>query len=118
MQIRRVLNACWHHGIDHLSFLLVDRMTTMPCSTPAGITESITVLGVVGVRHLFGVLNACWHHGIDHRRFQQVEAKATMCSTPAGITESITPHRLTGWSKSNLPGVISTICLVGCRTSR
>ena len=173
-----VLNACWHHGIDHANWAWAISSAQMG----------------------FAVLNACWHHGIDHvdipavaigavsdwhsaqrllasrnrspvvsagrqnltggasaqrllasRNRSRVLApirctapnpacaqrllasrnrspqacnrsrriyRLTMCSTPAGITESITPHRLTGWSKSNLPGVISSICLVGCRTSR
>ena len=63
---RSVLNACWHHGIDHL---LV---------SPNGLGASTTVL------------NACWHHGIDHLRSCAEVRSAIMCSTPAGITESIT----------------------------
>ena len=36
------------------------------CSTPAGITESITAGGAEHSGPAAEVLNACWHHGIDH----------------------------------------------------
>ena len=85
-----VLNACWHHGIDHNpGGAPSDNLNT--CSTPAGITESITPRGdrTAGPDH--SVLNACWHHGIDHAKGYYVKSDGSLsCSTPAGITESIT----------------------------
>ena len=90
----RVLNACWHHGIDHprrrsyswkastgAQRLLASRNRSramsprtaarvyVECSTPAGITESITLdAAAPHLRDAVVVLNACWHHGIDHSR--------------------------------------------------
>ena len=85
-----MLNACWHHGIDHPhigggdapvarcstpagiteSITLShekERLKYIECSTPAGITESITAHHD-SAGHGVVVLNACWHHGIDHAR--------------------------------------------------
>ena len=108
------LLASRNRSLDRLA--IVGRGAEM-CSTPAGITESITFWAGSWQSPSFSVLNACWHHGIDHRGWrsgrtaprsaQRLLASRNRspsldgffdgihdkCSTPAGITESITSRR-------------------------
>ena len=111
-----VLNACWHHGIDHInsfgssdaskkcstpagitesitsSYLHLPHRLRQLCSTPAGITESITPHTPSPTRSRCKVLNACWHHGIDHLRAAAMMARAS-CAQRLLASRNRSPSR-------------------------
>gem|GEM_PF-3126163 len=114
-QCAQRLPASWNRSL----FLKQHHHHHLPCSTPSGIMESVTLSRPPVARRLAGcaqrlpaswnrsldrnvyydtgatVLNAFRHHGIGHDFLGRPLDEQIACSTPSGIMESVTPP----WSR-------------------
>ncbi len=121
-----VLNAFRHHSFDHFLPAKLHQVFHL-CSTPFGITASITVLQCPARARTL-VLNAFRHHSFDHELHEAKLDALEECSTPFGITASITgparvrsaarpsAQRLSASQLRSLNGYVDTDGTVQCST--